>query len=478
MPTALFVVSIYNYHREVLPVIENFSRNGWRVVVALGWRGESADEAAATYAALGCAVEWIPEAMAYCGEAPRSPAIPATQPVERPVARKLSVARRLIGLAGILRQMVAVRRWVDRFMKRVRPDVVLSGPFHSIGKFDNAFILATRRHALPHCCYPFSPYIGRKNATLARFGNLAVGMLSGVLSTDYDLLNRLLAKSFPYWTATRGGKTIFMFDPLEMLAGWWTGMMDRDVWQTPSPTFDTVFVFSKYSSDLLAASDFPMDRVAVSGYPLLDDVAARASDTAARSGLRADLGLGPGEAFILFNVEPSAEHHYCDWDKHWQNFRAMMEIMKKPGLPVVLSLHPLCRIEDYLFAEKEYGVRISRTWTIYDLYPDCQFAVSFACSTNHLAEIFDKPLVIYDFFNMAHSDSPRADEFRLPGALVGHNFAEIEADVRQLAAATASTAPPDGAAVSPAPTFVPASDAIRRHVENLLNAANQRSTAT
>jgi hypothetical protein len=478
MPTALFVVSIYNYHREVLPVIENFSRNGWRVVVVLGWRGESAEEAAATYAARGCAVEWVPEAMAYRGGTPRSTSIPAAPPVERPVARKLSVVRRLIGLARILWQMIAVRRWVVRFMNRAQPDVVLSGPFHSIGKFDNAFLLTTRRHALPHCCYPFSPYIGRKNATLARFGNLAIGMLSGVLSADYDLLNRLLAKSFPHWTTTRGGTTIFMFDPLEMLAGWWTGMMDRDVWQTPSPTFDKVFVFSKYSSDLLAASDFPMDLVAVSGYPLLDDVVARASDTVARSGLRADLGLGPGEAFILFNVEPSAEHHYCDWDKHWQNFRAMMEIMKKPGLPVVLSLHPLCRIEDYLFAEKEYGVRISRTWTIYDLYPDCRFAVSFACSTNHLAEMFNKPLVIYDFFNMAHSDSPRADDFRLPGALVGHNFAEIEADVRQLAAATASTAPLDGAAVSPAPTFVPASDAIRRHVEDLLNSAKIRSAVT
>lgn len=457
-------------------MIENFVSNGWRVTVVLGWLGQTADEAASTYAALGCTVEWIPEAMAYRGDAPRSVAMPATKPIERPVARKLSVTRRLIGLVGILWRMIAVKSWVTRFMNRIQPDVVLSGPFHSIGKFDNAFLWATRRSGLPHCCYPFSPYHGRKNAILARFGNLALGMLPEILSADYDWLNRLMAKWFPQWTATHGGKTIFMFDPIQMLAGWWTGLMNRDVWQTPSSTFDKVFVFSKYSSDLLAAEaadDSPMDRVVVSGIPLLDAVATRAADPETRSRLQADLELGAGESFLLFNVEPSAEHHYCDWDKHWQNFRAMMDVVKRQGLPVVLSLHPLCRLEDYLFAEVEYGVRISRKWTIYDLYPYCQFAVSFACSTNLLAEMFNKPLVIYDFFNMTHPDSPRADEFRLPGALVGHTIAEIELNLRQVEENARSTAALGcGAhAVSPAPTFVPASDAIRRHVEHLLKTA-------
>lgn len=457
-------------------MIENFASNGWRVTVVLGWTGQTADEAASTYAALECAVEWIPEAMAYRGETPRSTALPATQPAEKLGARKLSVARRLIGLAGILRRMIAVRRWVARFMNRVQPDVVLSGPFHSIGKFDNAFLLATRRNALPHCCYPFSPYHGRKNAILARFGNLLGGMLSGVLSADYDLLNRLLAKWFPRWTATREGRTIFMFDPLEMLAGWWTGMMDRDVWQQPSSRFDKVFVFNKYSGDLLAADGFPMDKVIVAGFPLLDDVANRAANPDARDHLLAALGLGPRDSFVLFNVEPSAEHHYCDWDKHWQNFRAMMEIMRKSGLPVVLSLHPLCRIEDYLFAEKEYGVHISRQWKIYDLYPHCQFAVSFACSTNLLADMFDKPLVIYDFFNMAHPSSPRADEFRLPDALIGHAIPEIEEYIMLAAEASRPLSLGDNeTAIAPGSAFTPASDAIRTHVEQLLGRSRWRA---
>jgi hypothetical protein len=468
MRTALFVVSIYNYHREVLPVIANFSSHGLRVVVALGWRGDSADEAAEAYAALGCAVEWVPEAMAYRGETLRSTAMP--MPAERPIARKSGVARRLLGLAGILRRMIMARRWVALFISRVQPDVVFSGPFHSIGKFDNAFLRATRRLGLLHCCYSFSPYHGRKNAILARFGNLSAGMLSGVLSADYDLLNRLLAKWFPSWTATRAGKTIFMFDPMEMLAGRWTGMMDGDVWQQPSSSFDNLFVFNKYSSDLLAADGFPMQKVIVAGFPLLDDVVARAANPDSREHLLADLGLRLQGSFVLFNVEPSAEHHYCDWDKHWQNFRGMMQIMKKLGLPVVLSLHPLCQLEDYLFAEGQYGVRISQRWKIYDLYPHCRFAVSFACSTNLLANMFDKPLVIYDFFNMAHPDSPRANEFRLPDALIGHSFAEIEAILGRLLANTGSTAASLLRGTSSgAPTALSASDTIRTHVENLFD---------
>lgn len=480
MSKALFVVSIHNYHREVQPVVANFVRNGWQVIVAIGWLGQTADDAAEAYAALGCTVERLPDELAYRGEPPRTATMPATRNLAKSTEGKLSFGRRMATLGRQLQYMMAVKRWVTLFMNRVQPDVVLSGPFHSLGKFDNAFLLATRRNGLPHCCYPFSPYHGRKNATLARFGNLEGGMLPELLRADYDWLNGLMAKWFPHWTATRAGTTIFMFDPMHMLAGWWTGLMDRDVWQAPSAAFDKVFVFSNYSGDLLAADDFPMDKVVVSGVPLLDAVAARAADPKARRGLQADLGLGETEPFLLFNVEPSAEHHYCDWDRHWQNFRAMIDIVTKQGFPVVLSLHPLCRLEDYLFAEAKYGVRISRNWTIYDLYPYCEFAVSFACSTNLLAEMFDKPLAIYDFFNMAHPDSPRADEFRLRGALVGHSIPEIEANVRQLAEAAHSRTPPGSSehAVSPAPTFVPASDGIRTHVEHLLQVAQSRRSVT
>lgn len=476
MSKVLFVVSIYNYHREVQPVVASFMRSGWQVIVAIGWLGRTADEAAAAYSSLGCTVERVPEAMAYRGDIPQSKAISAAKPIGRSGEKKPGITRRLIGLVGILLRMLAVKNWVARFMSRIQPDVVLSGPFHSFGSFDNAFLSASRRSAVLHCCYPVSAYHGKKGSISARFSNLEMGMLPEILRSEFDVLNRLMATLFPQWTQTNEGMTIFMWEPMGMLAGRLTGLMDDDVWQKPSPSFDAIFVFNRFSRDLLASNDFPMDRVFIVGTPLLDDVAARASDPEACRHLHADLGLGADESFLLFNVEPSAEHHYCDWDKHWQNFRTMMGIVTKQGLPVVLSLHPLCRLEDYAFAEGEFGVRISRRWKIHDLYPHCRLVVSFPCSTNLIAETFGKPLAIYDFFMMAHPDSPRVDEFRLPGALVGHTLTEIEANIRQLAAAAASSG--QAAAVSPAPTFVPASEAIRTCVENLLNDAKTRIAVT
>jgi hypothetical protein len=209
-----------------------------------------------------------------------------------------------------------------------------------------------------------------------------------------------------------------------------------------------------------------MNKVFIVGHPLLEDVLARASKPETCRSLYADLALSSGESFLLFNVEPSAEHHYCDWEKHWQNFRAMMSIVTKQGLPVVLSLHPLCSFEDYAFAEREFGVRISRRWKIYDLYPHCKFVVSFPCSTNLMAETFCKPLVIYDFFLIAHPNSPRVNEFRLPSVLVGHTYTEIAANIMQIGDLAASSG--KVATTSVVPTFEKASEVIRHQVESLL----------
>jgi hypothetical protein len=261
-----------------------------------------------------------------------------------------------------------------------------------------------------------------------------------------------------------------------MLAGHLTVLLEEESRQRPRTEFEAVFVANHFSYDLLAGNGYPMEKVFVVGVPLLESCTACASDLEACRRLHNDLVLGKNEPFLLFNVEPSAEHHYCDWDRHWQNFRNMMGIVAPQGMPVVLSLHLLCQLEDYAFAEGEFSARISRQWKIDDLYPHCKLVVSFPCSTNLIAETFGKPLAIYDFFRIAHTDSPRGEEFRLLGALVGHALPEIEANIRQLAAA--ATPMEQTSAVSPAPTSMPAPDAIRCHVENLLNAATPRSEAT
>ena len=41
------------------------------------------------------------------------------------------------------------------------------------------------------------------------------------IRVDYDLINRLIAASYPSWTRTREGRSIFYFDPLWMLTRQW-----------------------------------------------------------------------------------------------------------------------------------------------------------------------------------------------------------------------------------------------------------------
>ncbi|MFN7190636.1 MAG: hypothetical protein ACK5U4_04260, partial [Rhodospirillales bacterium] len=49
----LIVISIYNYYREVEPVVACFASRGARVTALLGWRGETADDAARHLTAIG-----------------------------------------------------------------------------------------------------------------------------------------------------------------------------------------------------------------------------------------------------------------------------------------------------------------------------------------------------------------------------------------------------------------------------------------
>lgn len=423
----LIVISIYNYFREVEPVVAFFAARGGRVTALLGWRGATADEATQRLGAVGAHVASVPADFAY-GEPPSGGA--SGGPVAIPPKPAPSTFARLARLPGAWRAQRRLKAWAHALFAEIAPDVVLQGPYHGCGTCDQAIAAVRKERRVPAVCYPVSAYHGRTGAIMARFSNLARGMLGPVLRADFDWINAVAARLMPRWTQTRDGRTIFMFDPLCFAVSAASGLgVARDVWQKPDVEFDRVCVFSDFSARLLRDSAFPMDRVRVVGVPLLDRAVAAAADPQARAAMFAELGLPDGAPFVLFNVEPSAEHHYADWDTHWRNFRATLGAASSAGLPVVLSLHPLCAPADYEFAQSEFGARIARRHKIYDLYPHCRVAVSFACSTNIVAELFGKPLVIYDYFDMASAGSARAAEFRLPGAHIAHDPAALAAAI-------------------------------------------------
>jgi len=434
---ALFVVSIYNYWREVEPVVRHFVERGVRTAVVLGWRGETEDAAISALSALGVQIVRVPDAHAYPAQLPARANAPS---VAAPAKRKPSSLARLAALPTRYAAQRAVLAWADALFERTAPDVVLQGPYHGCGTFDQAIGAVRSRRGIPAVCYPVSAYHGRIGAIFARFSNLERGMISPLHDAGVDPINRLFAALKPEWVARQGDRTVFMFDPLCLVLARLSGLgVPADVWQKPGVDFERVCVFSEFSAGLLRESGYPMDGVRIAGIPLLDPVAAAAVQPGSRAALLAELGLPPDARFVLMNVEPSAEHHYADAPTHWRNFRATVSAVRAAGLPVVLSLHPLCNPADYAFAEAEFDVRIARRHKIYDLYPYCEAVASFACSTNIVAECFGKPLVIYDYFDMASETSPRRSEFRLPGA---HVCAAPEALTQALREALAVPPPP------------------------------------
>ena len=453
----LFVVSIFHYHREALPVVEEFAAAGWRVGVILGWLGDTADEARLTYESLRCEILNLSDSLKYKG------AIGASGP-KRAAHRRSSILKRLVVAGLCAARMFKTKRAVAALIRAFSPDVLMFGPFHSCGTFDNAALHVARGCGIVACSFPVSAYHGRRGSIRGRFNQLRLGMAPPTLWADYDLLNRFAAILFRSWTQERDGRCVFMFDPVQMLAAKTTGLLDADVWQKPNTQLDRVFVFTDFSKGLLAASEYDLSKVDVVGIPLLDQVIERLSDEPYKRSVFQELDLDENADFILFNVEPSAEHHYCDWDTHWRRFREMMVCASALARPVVLSLHPLCKLEDYLFAEHEFGVRISRRLKIYDLYPYCRLAISFPCSTNILAELFGKPLVVYDYQRLAAPDALTADEFRLPFAQIGHEASEV-ARLLSLELASREDAKPLAAPSGGASTK------IRRRVDELLDAA-------
>lgn len=419
---ALFVVPIYQFSRELRPVLEHFAARGVDTHVLVGWTGPTAEEYASRCAAKGMAVHRVGPPYGYGDPFAKRSTGSVTRRVSRGRLREwVDNARRA---RGTLRRFRALRTGAEGLVERIAPDVILGGPYHSCGFIDEGIARAGRNRRIPLCCLSVSAYSGERNAVEARFANVAAGMLSG-LDARENVPRRLLAGSFPSWTRSQGDRRIFAFDPWLMLASRLTGLLPRNPWRTPSELYDVSFVESEFSRQMLLDSGVDPAEVVVAGKPLLDDVYVRLEDPGSLSEIYQDLGLCEGEAFLLCNVEPSFEHRYSSWDDHWRRTRAVFDCLERTEVPVVLSLHPLCELDHYRPLAAESGFALSERWSIMDLYPLCAASVSFPCSTNTLAELFGRRLVVYDFFGHAREEAPRADLFRLPGAVYANDVGEL-----------------------------------------------------
>jgi len=445
---ALFVTSIVHYGREHWPVLRHFAERGAEVHVLVGWRGPTSEEFAARCAASGMTVHRVPGALAYEDKLRErghdADAIDPSGAAGLPDAerRASSSLRRRVGLwvytvasfFGLLRTILAARRFTAHLVAQIDPDVILGGPNRACGTFDEGIARQASRRRIPYCCIPMSPYLGEYNAVEARFSNVRFGMLqlSG-LDARISRRRRALARAFPLWTREQDGVRIFSWDPKRMLAARLAGLIAENPWRQPADAYDVCYAESAFAEEMLVAGGYPPEKIVVAGKPMLDGVYAHLGDREHEAALYGYLELRDGEPFILLNVEPSFEHEYASWGEHWERFTGLMEGVARTGLPVVLSLHPLCDPRNYRYVEAAYGFKLSERYKIAELYPYCGVSVSFPCSTNLLAAPFGRPLVIYDWYGMTRDDYPRVDVHRLPGALLAYDVEEV---VRQIGAVT------------------------------------------
>jgi len=423
----LFVFSIYHYYREMLPVAEYYHRQGYQVHVLIGFRGATASEACDKCKAIHINVHWVPSELGYGDHL----AADSQRGKDRSVNSRRSLLRSIGVFLSLLRKDMAIQRFADSLISSIVPDMVFGGPYHSCGEIDNGIAKVVRRRGVPYCCLPVSPYVGERQAVFARFNNLAVGMISPEIEANRSGVHRCLARFFPEWTRTRDNRQAFMFDPLAMAASRVTGLLPANPWQKPSEDYDVVFVESEFSRKLLLESKYDCERIIVAGKPLLDKIFDNLKDKTHGAEVRRKLDLDVDEPFILCNVEPSAEHRYSSWEDHWDRFARLMESLKATGWKIVLSLHPLCDPDKYKFVEQKYDFRLALDYKMAELYPHCSVAVSFPCSTNVLASVFNKPLVIYDFFGLTDQAAPQSGLYRLPGALFAYGTQELVDRLRE-----------------------------------------------
>jgi hypothetical protein len=407
--TVLANCSVLHAPREMSPLLRELLRQGWRVVVILGWTGPSADDVENQFRAEGMDVVRPPTRFAYSTEESNSIAAPTwyrTRTVAPYVPQWLRLVKQTIGL---YREMLEIKRWASAVFDDQKPIVFLSNNFHSSGRPDNALLGEAKRRGVLSACVLVSSLVAGVITRPGRLTQYGHGMSGKAIEVaHYGVLSRIVGWLKKDWTTSDGINTVFMWPLPQLLASKASGLTsDADIWQTPSPQFDAVFAPNGFSRNLLAESRYDIAKVYVLGAPRLDEAVEIMHSKEMERSLYEMLGLSLGQSYLLWNVEPSWEHGYAPQDVHWERIEKVVTILKECPIPVVVSLHPLCKYQNYEFLERDHGFVLRPTIGIHKLYPRAALVLTFPCSTNQYAEIFGKRLVLYDWFGAMRSKERR-----------------------------------------------------------------------
>lgn len=407
MINALFVFSVPQYYIETKEVVRFFAANGAACRVVFGFEGELFDRASEECAALGIQPERFPPDLRYAaasGNAAEPPRRQQRADLERLARdRRYSAGRFVFEVRRIARQVATCRRalrYAGELLRSTAPDVVFSGPYHSCGRADNALGAVCRRRRIPYFCLSNTPLTGTRYAIASRFSCVEMGMAKpNVLLQPGSWIHHAIRRAFPDWFAEIHGFRLLPFVDYELLAAWLAGMGEPWPWQKPSLNFDLIFTQSAFADGMIMAppSRWASARIRRVGMPRLDPVIAELNAGSLATRVRRTLNVDV--PYVLLNIEPSFEHRLASEEEHRERMRILFGAAARCGSHVVVSLHPICDAPAYKELIAAHGFHWDPSLGIHELYPFARYAITFACSTNQFAAVFNVPLVIYDFEN-------------------------------------------------------------------------------
>jgi len=389
----LFIFTAIGYFKEASPVCKKFSENNWKVIILLCFYDHNI-KLIKNFAKINrIKIIFLPKEIAYSNLKNKTLSSYSKKNI-------FSIPIRLLSIPYLVYKNLKKKKKIISILKNIKPNCVFMGAFHSSGEIDN-FALNYFKSLNTNCyCIPNSDYLGEKVLIDSRQNFLSLSSISNIVKSDFDLINKIFSFFFNSWLRNLKNVDIFFWDPIKIITDKLSGGGMKKMWLKPSVLFNKVFVFSEISKKMLISDGYPKEKVVVSGQTSLDSIKHNQLNNNFKKKMMNYLKVEDGK-FLLLNIEPSAEHNYCGWTDHWKNFQKILTNLTKNNLPIVLSLHPLCNYENYKFAEKKYKVKISRNYSIHELYPFCKAVVSFPCSTNFLSLVFNKKLIIYDLFNIS-----------------------------------------------------------------------------
>lgn len=402
----------------MLPVAEYLhGLDDFRVTALIGWQGESSKEAISHCKKIGMEVLLVPTSLSFgdhmANETPKDNILaqgdkktttPSWVKNLKSFRKKISnilkyfpsVKELIFGAKEYLR-CLHNKNYAASLLDLYQFDIAFLGPYLGFN-YDIALVFECYKRNIPSAVLPVFAHVSKAITAKRRYH-------IDSYCTNRSLLAKVLAKFQPNYIYKENGREYFVFEPGRLIAAKLAGLMPLDPCMTAAGPVTKFIVDNKWLYDRYIEDGISKDRLIIAGKPSLDQVFREISNPNFKKNVYETLNLDEDREFLLFSVEPLAEHLVLPWDKHLKILKNVIERLVELNLPVVVSLHPLCDPAKYTFLINDYKCVMPENLKFLSLLPFCKiFIVSAYSSTLFSALSIGKPCVAYDFRGNSNED--------------------------------------------------------------------------